>query len=115
MKPCCPTCGHIIGPQEFMVSLETNSAAMGGTVVKLSPQEAEILSILANCAPRTARHREILLGVYGSTWSLRTINEAATLKVFICELRKKIAQLDVSIETVHRTGYRLAFKQRAAA
>jgi two-component system, OmpR family, KDP operon response regulator KdpE len=82
-------------------------ATRGGTPLKLTPKEFELLQVLARHAGRVLTHRQILQAVWGPAH----VEDAQYLRVFIGRLRGKI-ETDPADPQLLRTetgvGYRLA-------
>jgi DNA-binding response OmpR family regulator len=99
----CPLCGQSVRWQsEFDVSLDANVAVVNGRPIRLQPREAEVLSVIAEAAPRVVS-RDLL--------SLRCDPdrefEERLFDVYVCRLRKKLRRTDFTIEGVKGRGYRL--------
>lgn len=93
----------------FALDPDAREAEIDGRKVKLTRKEAELLGLLAANAGRFVRHRQLLQQVWGPAH----VEDVAYLRVFIGQLRKKLAlEADsaVQIETEAGTGYRLMAK-----
>lgn len=102
----CSCCGAPLEPLSIAVSLQTNSVSVGWSplTVRLSPTEAELLYVLAQASPITVAYDRLIVALWG-------VNEGSSayshMKVVTDHTRKKIAPLDLTIETVRFHGYRL--------
>jgi two-component system KDP operon response regulator KdpE len=79
----------------------------GGTELKLTPKEFELLSFLARHAGRVVTHRQILTAVWGPAHT----EDTQYLRVYIGQLRQKIEELPDDpriILTEPGIGYRIA-------
>lgn len=87
------------------IDFASHAVSLGGKPIKLTPKEFDLLAILARNAGRVVTHRQILTAVWGPAHS----NDLQYLRVFIGQLRQKLARDDVDdkIETEPAIGYRL--------
>ncbi len=79
----------------------------GGTEIKLTPKEFELLSFLARHAGRVVTHRQILTAVWGPAHT----EDTQYLRVYIGQLRQKIEQEPDDprlVLTEPGIGYRIA-------
>lgn len=105
MSACdCPTCGQILPAELFAIDWEAGIIVCGGRFAQLTRQELAIFSALYG-AKGGVRTKEQLLNAITSF-----VDDAPEIKivdVFVCKIRKKVADLGVSIETIWGSGYRL--------
>ena len=85
------------------VNLDTKTVSVGRHVVKLSPREYEVLEFLYLNMGSVQTKEAILDHLYGG----ENEPESDTISVFICRLRRKLAQATGQdyIITMHRKGY----------
>ena len=104
----CSACGQDI-PRDsrVVVDLEDNSLVVDSQMVRLTNSEAELLYVLSNRIGRTVLRDTLMSAVY--TISADAPETTKILDVLICHIRKKIAKLNVRIETVWGRGYRLEY------
>lgn len=110
MTNLCPTCGNVVPDRELIVSLEANTVICNGRSAKLTSQQAEILHILANAAPRVVTIDAIIAGIYGS--SVEPETSVVLIRTHICKIRRKIAPLGLTIKNTHAIGYTLQIPHR---
>lgn len=104
----CPCCGSAIAPRKgVLVSLDTNTAAVGTETLRLTPQQTELLYVLSKAYPRVAQRQSICANLWG-------VNECEqpfkVIETRVCQLRKLLKPLGVEIETVRERGYRLVYQ-----
>ena len=104
MKDCCPTCGGQLPTISISVDLNLNVLIADGRVIKLQPQQAEILSILCDRTLHVVRLERLITRVFG-------INEPGdalrVIRVQISCLRKILSDTSYEIENVWAVGYRI--------
>ncbi len=86
----------------------------GGTVVRLTPTEFDILRYLVSNANKPVAHRRLLQAVWGPD----AVDQIEYLRVFINQLRKKIEPPGAKptfIATEPRIGYRFVLETAAVA
>lgn len=104
----CPTCGtDLANADRPLVSLQTNKIMSGGEIIQLSPREAEIAHILVEAMPLPVATERMLGRLYGGR---PTDSAYDAFKVYIHTLRKKIAQTNLVIETLHRHGHAMTYR-----
>jgi len=93
--------------------LDTNKLLASGEVIKLTPREAELMSLLVSAMPLPVDNERLIGRMYGAT----PVDDAYdTLKVYVCRLRKKLAVTNLELRTVWGRGLALAYRNvRAAA
>jgi two-component system KDP operon response regulator KdpE len=82
-------------------------ATRGGTELKLTPKEFELLSFLARHAGRVVTHRQILTAVWGPAHA----GDTQYLRVYVGQLRQKVERQPDDPEiilTEPGIGYRMA-------
>lgn len=91
---------------ELTVDVSAHSVTLAGRPVKLTPKEFDLLAILVRNAGRVVTHRQILTSVWGPAHT----HDVQYLRVFIGQLRQKLAGTGHSdlIETEAGIGYRFA-------
>ncbi|MFZ1684168.1 MAG: response regulator [Candidatus Zixiibacteriota bacterium] len=96
----------IFRSHDLEVDLADRTVKVGGTVVKLTATEYEILRILVRHAGRVVTQRQLLKEV----WGPHAVEESQYLRVFIAQLRKKLERHPSQpelIQTEAGVGYRL--------
>lgn len=90
---------------DLAINIASHSVSLGGKPIRLTPKEFDLLSILARNAGRVVTHRQVLTAVWGPAHA----NDIQYLRVFIGQLRQKLARGGVGdiIETEPAIGYRL--------
>lgn len=92
---------------DLSVDILAHTVLLGGAPVKLTPKEFELLAILVRNAGRVVTHRQILTSVWGPAHA----HDLQYLRVFIGQLRQKLARKSDAGEQVIQTepgiGYRL--------
>lgn len=106
----CPCCGQHFEFKKVHVSLETNAISFGDQTVFLTPQLAEIMSVLAEHAPMVVTNDLMFERVWGGL----SDTEPKILKVQIRKLRQALEPLPLKVETIWNVGYRLVIQERAA-
>lgn len=94
----------LIGDVE--IDLVNRRISKGGTAVKLSPKEYDLLACLAGGNGRVLTHRQILTAVWGPAHE----HDVQYLRVFVGQLRQKLENDPAEpklIETEPGVGYRL--------
>lgn len=94
----------LIGDVE--IDLVNRRISKGGTAVKLSPKEYDLLACLAGGNGRVLTHRQILTAVWGPAHE----HDVQYLRVFVGQLRQKLEDDPAAprlIETEPGVGYRL--------
>jgi len=99
----CPCCGRRHDFTKVVVSLDFNSISYRRSSIALRNVECEVAYVLAKQMPNIAR-RDFLIE---QVWGGRSEADRQTIDVHICRLRRKIARLGLSIETVRGVGWRL--------
>lgn len=91
----------------LVVDMDRRIVTRGGSAVKLTPKEYDLLTVLVRHAGRVVTHRQILNAVWGPAHA----DDTQYLRVFIGQLRAKI-EPDAANPTIIRTepgvGYRMA-------
>lgn len=94
-------------PNAVKVSLDRNEVTVGwsGETVHVTPQEAVLLFVLSQAAPKTVRYNPL----YSAIWGLG--NEPGrpenTAKVLVSKVNRKIAPFGIFIKNVATVGYYL--------
>ncbi len=102
----CPTCGqHVKTFDGLKVDLMTCRFAYNGSDVKLTPQQAVILSMLRDAGPSGLSYDKLLNGLNGVWGDQRTGND--TLRVQKSLMAKKLAGTGVEVVPTYGRGYRL--------
>lgn len=96
---------------DLVIDLSAHRVTRHDAVIKLTPKEFDLLSLLASHAGRVLTHRQILTRIWGPAHA----EDVAYLRVFIGQLRQKLAgdgKLPPLIETEPGVGYRLVIEDR---
>jgi two-component system KDP operon response regulator KdpE len=91
---------------DLSIDLPAHTVTRGGTPVKLTPREFDLLAILLRNAGRVMTHRQILTSVWGPAHT----HDLQYLRVFIGQLRQKLGRgpdLPDLIQTEPGIGYRI--------
>lgn len=96
----CPCCGSKVNRETPIVDLNTNSISFNG-VVKLTPAEAEIASVMAEGFERFVKTSRLISAVYGL--GNEPDSAARVISVHLCRMRIKLARIGLRIEA--RTGH----------
>lgn len=115
MTKLCPTCGNVVPPLEIRVDIDNHRATRNGQVVKLTPQQAILLDLLAKSFPHHVHRERIAYALWGGQSG--PLNEASVIQSTFSQLRRRIEPLALAIETERDVGYvlRKVAKQEAAA
>lgn len=90
----CPCCGQMMVGRDVRVWLESNTVSVGSRAVRLSPRQAEILSVLAEGRPLPVKKDHLMRRVYGV---VESEGAYGALLASISQMRKKIAPLGLRI------------------
>ena len=96
----------VISIGELRIDLEKQSVTVGERLVRLTPHEFSLLSLLARNEGKLMTHKTILREVWGAAYQL----ESSYLHVYISQLRRKLEPDSAGpgyILTEPRAGYRL--------
>ena len=91
---------------DLVVDLSAHSVTQAGVVLKLTPKEFDLLSILVRNAGRVVTHRQILTAVWGPAHT----EDLQYLRVFIGQLRQKLKGAPDAPDLIQNEpsiGYRL--------
>jgi two-component system, OmpR family, KDP operon response regulator KdpE len=91
---------------DLVVDLQKRLVTLGGTEVKLTPNEYKLLSVLVKNAGLVLTHQQLLREV----WGPGSQTETHYLRVYVNQLRQKIAASPTDrgrITTIPGVGYRL--------
>ncbi len=102
----CPCCGTLT-ENDVVVDLNSNQIARGDKVVKLGPQQAELLFILAAVMPAYVRSDRLAQKLYGA--GEEPEGGLACVRSNLCIARKKIKPLGLNLPSRNGTGYALEF------
>lgn len=113
MTKTCPTCNQPIYPNEIF--FEGTLIRFRGKSVRVGPIHAKIFGLLHRNIGRAVSTRQIFDEVYGLDPSGGPLTDNV-IKVAISQMRKqfKLAQIDIQIENIWATGYRLLFPHETA-
>jgi two-component system KDP operon response regulator KdpE len=98
--------GPVFRLRELAIDFLAHRVTIGGTEVKLSKREFELLRLLAEHAGKVMTHRQILTAVWGEAHR----DDVEYLRVYVRQLRQKLGDDPVNprfIETEPGVGYRL--------
>lgn len=104
MNTECPCCRQRVETKLPIVDLNTNTLSFGDTHVHLSPQKAEILTVLLERFPAAVSHDTLIRRVWGITEPEKPLIILKTLKCALCRVLRKIGY-DI-VNTPH-VGYKL--------
>ena len=106
----CPVCGHSTAHLKDTVLFhkETGTLVYGGGSARLSASESKAFAVLWAAFPELVVLERMHIAIYPSPDDEPAYAES-TVKVFIHNLRRRIAPLGMAIENIFGTGYRLRF------
>lgn len=91
----------------FVVDIAMHSVMLAGRPLRLTPKEFELLAVLMRNPGRVVTHRQLLTAVWGPAHA----EDVQYLRVFIGQLREKLAAIDEGAPELIRNepgiGYRL--------
>ena len=90
--------------QEFDFDYNRNSIVYNGTIIKLSPHEADILRVLLNNRARPTPIGTLIQRVYGAN---EPDAAAVSIRVAIHSLRKKVRETGMTIRAEAKVGYEI--------
>ena len=96
----------------FGLDAQAREVTLDGNRIKLTKREFELMELLAQNLGSIVKHRNLL----ESVWGPAHVEDVAYLRVFIGQLRKKLAltaQSPVQIQTEPSIGYRLVTNRTA--
>jgi DNA-binding response OmpR family regulator len=99
----CPCCGQVIPDDgnRASVSLETNTVTFRGLATRLEPLQAEILSVIAEQAPRYITVDALMRRVFGI---LEQDGSIKGLHVAVSRMRKKIEPMGLRLINARSRG-----------
>lgn len=95
-----------------MVDIQNNQVHTPHGFVRLSPQETEMLYMLAQHYPNAVNHAKLMQGLWGwGDWpdTARKIED-----VVVCRVRKKLRGSGLAIESIKGLGFRLMIDLESA-
>lgn len=104
----CPTCGAPYQAERPLVDLERNLFICRQGQARVTPREAEVLSVIVEGFPRVVSVSRIVARVYGV---LEPDSAVGCVRVIICRVRPSLRKLGWAIRTGSARGYAL---ERAA-
>lgn len=104
----CPCCGADIAPNNFLVSLETNTVSYVGRVWQVPPKLAEFLFLLSSVSPRLVSDDALYNGMWGVNHQDVTHNNLSIYKSLALQFLRPFG---VEIERSWGRGYRLILKK----
>lgn len=105
--PClCPTCGAPYTAERPRVDLSQNVFICARGSIRITPQQAELLTILIDAMPEYARMETILYRLYGGTEGAEF--EVDNIRAQISKLRAALRPLGWKIKNIWHRGYQLA-------
>lgn len=90
--------------QGFEFDYNHNVIHFKGTVIRLSPHEADILQVLLNNRARTTPMEVLIQRVYGAS---EPDTAAVSIRVSVHSLRKKLVETGIKIKAEPRVGYEI--------
>lgn len=109
----CPCCGAPISPADVLFDEAHRYVVHSGSVVMLTPREAEVFARLLKSAPLVVAAESIFAAIYAGR--VDGGPEYKNIDIFVCRLRRKLKPLGLVIETIWGTGYRLTIADPAQA
>ena len=103
----CPCCGaSIINDGRVLIDAESGIIIANGYLAALTKTEMEIFTLLWEVRPRVLSQENLLKKLYWQG-SVDEEPEVKIIDVFVCKIRKQIAEMPISLETVWGRGYRI--------
>jgi DNA-binding response OmpR family regulator len=112
MTTLCPTCGNYVPPCEIRVDIDNHRVIHRGQVVKLTPNQAIVLHLLAKTWPHNAHRDRISYALWGGAQGPG--NELNVIGSTISQLRRRIEPLGLAIEAERDSGYGLRIAPKVA-
>jgi DNA-binding response OmpR family regulator len=94
---------EVVRAGELIIDVTRREVRLGDKVINLRAQEFELLLVFAR-QPGRVFEREVLLQ---QAWGYDFYGQTRTVDVHVAQLRRKLAEAQVQIETVTGVGYRL--------
>jgi DNA-binding response OmpR family regulator len=101
----CPCCGQGLPEKDLLVDLNSNKAVKDGHEIHLQPQQAEVLYTLWKAAPKQVTHTDLSYALWGGLNGPEQPTQV--IRTVICNLRRKLREVGVKIQTIDSRGYRL--------
>jgi two-component system cell cycle response regulator CtrA len=108
----CPTCGQDLPSDLIAIDRDAGIVVGNGRFAHLTVQEFNVFITIYDGKGRVFS-KEQLLHAVAPAWGDE--QEIKIVDVFVCKLRKKLAGLGISIETVWGRGYRLSQQKMETA
>lgn len=103
----CPCCGGDTDPADLLIDLNTNTVSFRDECRSVTPQAAELLEILKEKFPATARMEWIIKRMIG----LRDLkNPEGLVRQVVTRARQTCSEMGFEIQNIHGTGYRLVIQ-----
>lgn len=106
----CPTCGQRL-PSVLDVDLTMNVVRRGLQEVRLEPQCAVLVSVLANNAGHCVTRERIKSALWGRTADGPPHAADTLIANYVYWARRSLASMGVRIRTIHRQGFVLTLEQ----
>ncbi len=102
----CPCCGQSVDTGDLLVSLDSNTASRNGVTVLLTPTQVDIVQALLAALPGNVAHERFTRILWGER-TRGPSDPKLVVRVEISHMRKRLADLGVSIVPVYGEGYRM--------
>lgn len=104
---CCPLCSaRLSDSHDVKIDLDSGFILRGRHVIQLTNTEFEIFLLLWNARPKTFSVDAIMSKIYWRK-SSGEVPENKIVDIYIHKARKKLKKLNIEIQTVWGTGYRI--------
>lgn len=102
----CPTCGHALpNHDKLLIDMMSCRVSYGGHVVKLTPQQTDILKMLHDAGPAGITQEAMLRGLNG--WNPDCPTGATGLRTQKSSMKKRLLGTGLEIVPTYARGYRL--------
>ena len=100
----CPLCGHKLNQLKIAVDLNTNTIRLKDKMVRVTPQQAELLFVLARASPGVVSVASLMYQLEGfGSYDLGV----TSLRTQISRIRNYISDLGLLIVSHRNRGYAL--------
>jgi two-component system KDP operon response regulator KdpE len=86
LRRAAPAAGPVLDIGELRIDLDKRAVSVGGTLLALTPNEFDLLRVLAQNEGKLLTHRALLREVWGPAYG----NESHYLHVYVSQLRRKV-------------------------
>jgi len=111
----CPCCRQPVPDDEAVrIDMDGGFIVAGGGVTRLTEGEFNLFLMLWQKKPRLVTREQLMAEAY---WLRSDMDEPEIkiIDVLVCKIRRKLAPLGLSIDTVWGRGYRILLKGEVAS